>query len=74
MDEHVHDLIAEALAKLKGGETEAAILVLERTLWPKFDDEEHARGAYEMFNPDGPQDRMRDFFAKALGHQIAAVS
>ncbi|MGM4911468.1 hypothetical protein [Rhizobium sp. 768_B6_N1_8] len=73
MDEQIKELIEEAIAALNAGDTESALLVLERTMRPKYKSVEHATGAYAMFKADGPIDQMHDFFAEALGHQIAAA-
>ncbi|NNH56946.1 hypothetical protein HLI01_09010 [Rhizobium laguerreae] len=74
MDEQVEELIVEAIEALKRGDTEAALLVLERTVRPKYESVEHAIGAHAMFNGDGPKDHVHDFFAKGLGHQIGALA
>lgn len=74
MDAEIKKLILEAIADLKRGDTEAALLVLERTVRPKYESVENATGAYAMFKADGPIDQMHNFFANALGHQIAAVA
>ena len=71
MDATEKKLIVEAIAAIKRGDTEDAILVLERAAFPKFNSEEHANGAYLMHRPDGPKDHVHDFFAEALGHQVA---
>ncbi|MGO8211873.1 hypothetical protein ACC782_33875 [Rhizobium ruizarguesonis] len=74
MNEQTMELIEEAIADIKRGDTEAALLVLERTVRPKYESVEHASGAYAMFNGDGPKDHVHDFFAKGLGHQIGALA
>lgn len=74
MDDETKALVLEAIADLRRGDTEAALLVLERTVWPKYESAEHATGAYAMFKADGPIDHVHNFFAKALGHQIAAAA
>jgi hypothetical protein len=73
MDDETKKLILEAIAALNAGDTEAALLVLERTVYPKYESVEHATGAYAMFKGDGPKDHVHDHFAKALGYQIAAA-
>lgn len=72
MDDDVRSLIEEAIDAIKSGNLEDALLALERAVHPKFNSSLHANGAYLMHKPDGPKDYMHDFFAEALGHQVAS--
>lgn len=72
MDIEIKNLIREAIAAIRRGDVEDGLLTLERTVDPKFRSVEHAHGAYLMRNGDGPKDHMHDYFAEALGHQVAA--
>lgn len=73
MDQEVKELILLAIVELKNGNVDEALLILERTVWPKWGTVEEADGAYRMFDPDAPKSEMHDFFAMALGHQVASA-
>jgi len=72
MDQEIKNLIREAIDAIKRGETDDALLVLERTVDPKYRSKEHAHGAYLMRDGDGTSGSLSGFFAEALGHQVAA--
>ncbi|XHE12426.1 hypothetical protein PCC82_11575 [Agrobacterium deltaense] len=72
MDLEVKKLIVEAIEAIKQGDIEEGLLILERTVDPKFRSVNHALGSYLMrdglagINPTG------SFFAEALGHQVGS--
>lgn len=47
MNGEIKALIEEAIADLKKGDVDAALLVLERTIRPKFNAPHEARDAYQ---------------------------
>lgn len=72
MDREVEKLIREAITALKEGRADEALLVLERTVDPKFRSVEHAHGSLLMHDGAAMKSNLNDFFAEALGHQVAA--
>lgn len=74
MDEDVYELIMRARLDIREGRIDDGLLILDRVVDRKWATIEECDGAYRMFNPDGGIDHMHNFFAVALGHQVAAAS
>ena len=72
MEREINNLIREAISAIRRGDIDDAVLILERTVDPKYRSVEHAHGAYLMRDDNGPKNHVHSFFAEALGHQVAA--
>lgn len=72
MDEDVYELLCEAWDELRAGNYDEVDLLFDRIVNRKWTDKSDCDGAYRMFKPDGRIDPVHNFFARALGLQVAA--
>ncbi|TPM59004.1 hypothetical protein FJ959_09015 [Mesorhizobium sp. B2-2-4] len=71
MDEDVYQLLCRAWDELRAGNYDEVDLMLERIINRKWGDVTECDGQYRMFDADAKIDPTRNFFANALGMQVA---
>ncbi|TFE99431.1 hypothetical protein B5M44_04320 [Shinella sumterensis] len=71
MEREIKNLIREAISAIRRGDIDDGVLILERTVDPKYRSVEHAHGAYLM-RDGGGVGSVGGYFAEALGHKVAA--
>lgn len=71
MEESVWELVCRARDDIRAGRVSDGLALLDRIVDPKWSDVSECDGQYRMFDPDGAIDNTHDFFARALGMQIA---
>lgn len=71
MDDEVYELLWKAWDELRAGNYEEVDLLFDRILNCKWCHETECDGEYRMFSPDGAICQQHNFFAHALGLQVA---